>query len=110
MGIFGFDPRGWLDGVTPLVELLIIFAFSSMISSAFSRFGPERTAKRIWLFIGFQFLFGAREAILEDGGFRDPGMVHEARKMREGDSLEAIEIILSVYMAIPHENFTHRRR
>ena len=44
-------------------ELLIMFAFSFMMSSAFNHSEPGSTAKRIWLFIGFLFLFGAMEEI-----------------------------------------------
>jgi hypothetical protein len=44
-------------------ELVIMSAFSFMMSSAFNHSEPGSTAKRIWLFIGFLFLFGAMEEI-----------------------------------------------
>ena len=43
--------------------LLIMSAFSFIISHAFSRSEPESGAKRVWLFLGFLFLFGAMEEI-----------------------------------------------
>ena len=43
--------------------LLITSAFSFIMSYAFSRSEPESGAKRVWLFLGFLFLFGAMEEI-----------------------------------------------
>jgi len=44
-------------------ELLMMSAFSFIMSHAFSRSEPEDAAKRVWLFLGFLFLFGAMEEI-----------------------------------------------
>jgi hypothetical protein len=44
-------------------ELLIMSAFSFIISFAFSRSEPRSSAKKVWLFLGFLFLFGAMEEI-----------------------------------------------
>ena len=44
-------------------ELLIMSVFSCTMSYAFSRFELESDAKKVWLFFGFLFLFGAMEEI-----------------------------------------------
>lgn len=45
------------------VELLILSAFSFIVSHAFSRSKMGNAAKRIWLLFAFLFLFGAMEEI-----------------------------------------------
>ena len=45
------------------VELLIMSAFSFLISFTFNRSEPGSAVKRVWLFLGFLFLFGAMEEI-----------------------------------------------
>jgi hypothetical protein len=49
----------WLTFVT----LLVMSAFSLIGAYAFSRSEKARTATRVWLFLGFLFLFGAMEEI-----------------------------------------------
>ena len=45
------------------VELLIMSAYSFIVVHAFRRSEPGSPAKRVWLFLGFLFLFGAIEEI-----------------------------------------------
>lgn len=45
------------------VALLMMSAFSFITSYALSRSEMASTAKRVWLFLGFLFLFGAMEEI-----------------------------------------------
>jgi hypothetical protein len=45
------------------VVLVIMSAFSFVMSYDFGRSGPARGAKRVWLLLGFLFLFGAMEEI-----------------------------------------------
>ena len=45
------------------VELLMMSAYSFVITAHFGHSGEERVARRVWLFFGFLFLFGAIEEI-----------------------------------------------
>jgi hypothetical protein len=53
---------GFVEWLT-FAELLAISAFSFFTSRALGRSDQGSTAKRVWLFLGFLFLFGAMEEI-----------------------------------------------
>jgi len=60
--------RVWIreDGLVEWLtfgELLIMSAFSFIMSLAFNRSDPEGGGKSVWLFLGFLFFFGAMEEI-----------------------------------------------
>jgi len=59
---------GWIreDGLAEwltFVELLMMSAYSFVIRAHFGHSEEERVARRVWLFFGFLFLFGAMEEI-----------------------------------------------
>jgi hypothetical protein len=53
---------GFVEWLT-VAELVIMSVFSFSMSRAFSRSGQRTAAERVWLFMGFLFLFGALEEI-----------------------------------------------
>ena len=60
--LFWIREDGLVEWLT-FVVLIVMCAFSFIMSFAFIRSGREGGAKRVWLFLGFLFLFGAMEEI-----------------------------------------------
>jgi glycosyltransferase involved in cell wall biosynthesis len=60
--MFWIREDGLVEWLT-FVVLMVMSAFSFPMSFAFSRPGAEGRAKKVWLFLGFLFLFGAMEEI-----------------------------------------------
>ena len=60
--LFWIREDGLVEWLT-FVVLIVMSAFSFTMSFAFSRPGAEGRAKKVWLFLGFLFLFGAMEEI-----------------------------------------------
>jgi len=60
--LFWIREDGLVEWLT-FVVLIIMSAFSFAMSFEFSRSGAEGRAKKVWLFLGFLFLFGAIEEI-----------------------------------------------
>ncbi len=60
--LFWIREDGLVEWLT-FVVLMIMSAFSFGMSFEFSRSGAEGRAKKVWLFLGFLFLFGAMEEI-----------------------------------------------
>lgn len=60
--LFFIREDGFVEWLT-VAELVIMSIFSFSMSRAFSRSGQKDAAKRVWLFMGFLFLFGALEEI-----------------------------------------------
>lgn len=60
--LFWIREDGLVEWLT-FVVLIVMSAFSFTMSFAFSRPGVEGRAKKVWLFFGFLFFFGAMEEI-----------------------------------------------
>ena len=60
--LFWIREDGLVEWLT-FVALIMMSAFSFFMSFEFSRSGVEGRAKKVWLFLGFLFLFGAMEEI-----------------------------------------------
>lgn len=60
--LFWIREDGLVEWLT-FVVLIVMSAFSFIMSFTFSRSGAAGRAKKIWLFLGFLFLFGAMEEI-----------------------------------------------
>jgi len=60
--MFWIREDGLVEWLT-FVVLIIMSAFSFIMSFTFSRSGAEGGAKKVWLFVGFLFFFGAMEEI-----------------------------------------------
>jgi len=60
--LFWIREDGLVEWLT-FVALIMMSAFSFLMSFEFSRSGVEGRAKKVWLFLGFLFLFGAMEEI-----------------------------------------------
>jgi hypothetical protein len=60
--LFWIREDGLVEWLT-FVVLIVMSAFSFIMSFAFSRSGAEGRTKKVWLFLGFLFLFGAMEEI-----------------------------------------------
>ena len=60
--LFWIREDGLVEWLT-FVVLIVMSAFSFIMSFTFSRSGVEGRAKKVWLFLGFLFLFGAMEEI-----------------------------------------------
>ncbi len=60
--MFWIREDGLVEWLT-FVVLIVMSAFSFIMSFTFSRSGAEGKAKRVWLFLGFLFFFGAVEEI-----------------------------------------------
>ncbi len=60
--LFWIREDGLVEWLT-FVVLIVMSAFSFIMSFAFSRSGAEGRAKKVWLFLGFLFFFGAMEEI-----------------------------------------------
>jgi len=60
--MFWIREDGLVEWLT-FVVLIVMSAFSFSMSFTFSRSGAEGRAKKVWLFLGFLFFFGAMEEI-----------------------------------------------